>query len=505
MKVLIINGHPRNNSFSDAITAAYYSGAAAARVQLATLVLRDLDFSPNVTSFSPNQQFIEPDIRSAQQTLLWADHVVFVYPTWWGTMPALLKGFIDRVFTAGLAFNEIEGGTGYEPLLRGKTAQLITTMDTPNLIYQLLYRAPGHNAMGKALLEFCGFEMTTTISLAPVRSSSELQRKKWLDRVKARGSSLKYGPLNWKKKLSIRIITWLKALRLQFYPMTAVAYAAGAWSANHFGHTFNATVFWTGYAWLFFLEAATVLINESADYNSDKKNKYFGPFTGGSRMIVEGLLNFKSVRKGIFLCLTTATICLGMVLYIANGNLKEMLLTCFALTVLALGYTARPLKLAYQTLGEITVAITHSFAVIVCGYLFMGGSINDPYPWVLGLPLFFSVLPSITLAGIPDYQADLSAGKRTIAVRFGKKGAAYAAIIFTTLSVLTLIVFTIADLFPIAFKNLLYFALPHAAWLILKLASYIKSPEPPKRIDTIMIAALTYLIWYAVVPLINLT
>jgi 1,4-dihydroxy-2-naphthoate polyprenyltransferase len=359
--------------------------------------------------------------------------------------------------------------------------------------------------MSKALLEFCGFEMAATISLGPVRMSSEPQRKKWLDRVKARGSSLKYGPLSWKKKLSIRIITWLKALRLQFYPMTAVAYGAGAWSANYFGYTFNATVFWTGYAWLFFLEAATVLINESADYNSDKKNKYFGTFTGGSRVIVEGLLNFQSVRKGIIICLTSATIFLGIVLNIAKGNLKEMLLTALALAILALGYTAKPFKLAYQTMGEITVAITHSFAVIVCGYLFMGGRITDPYPWILGLPLFFSVLPSITLAGIPDYQADLSTGKRTIAVRFGKKEAASAAIIFTFISILILFALTIAGIFPIAFKNLLYFALPHAAWLILKVRGYLKTSDPPKKIDTIMIAALTYLIWYAVIPLINLT
>jgi 1,4-dihydroxy-2-naphthoate octaprenyltransferase len=86
MKVLIVNGHPRCNSFYDAVAAAYHSGATASGVQVTMLVLRDLNFNPNVTSYGANQQLIEPDIQSAKQTLLWADHVVFVYPTWWGTI-----------------------------------------------------------------------------------------------------------------------------------------------------------------------------------------------------------------------------------------------------------------------------------------------------------------------------------------------------------------------------------------------------------------------------------
>jgi NAD(P)H-dependent FMN reductase len=96
-----------------------------------------MTFDVHVRTSSPRQQSFEDDMRRAQRLIQWADHLVFVYPTWWGTVPALLKGFLDRVLTAGFAFNEIKGGTGYEPLLKGRSARLITTRVsrlTPDLL-----------------------------------------------------------------------------------------------------------------------------------------------------------------------------------------------------------------------------------------------------------------------------------------------------------------------------------------------------------------------------------
>jgi len=63
-----------------------------------------MHFDPNVHADSPEHQPLEPDLVAAQRDIHWAEHVVFVYPTWWGTYPALLKGFLDRVLTPGFAF-----------------------------------------------------------------------------------------------------------------------------------------------------------------------------------------------------------------------------------------------------------------------------------------------------------------------------------------------------------------------------------------------------------------
>jgi putative NADPH-quinone reductase/1,4-dihydroxy-2-naphthoate octaprenyltransferase len=504
MNVLIINGHPRRGSFSEALTDAYFEGAAAAGVNITKLTLANLSFNPNVTHISPCDQLFEDDIKQSQGLIKWAHHIVFVYPTWWGTMPALLKGFIDRVFTADFAFEDIEGGTGYAPLLRGKTAQIITTMDTPKWVYRFIYRSPGHNAVRRATLQFCGFDMAPTISFGPVKNSTKAVREQWLIKTKNEGLKLHRGALSPLNKVGIKTMAWLKAMRLQFYPMTFVAYTTGALGAQSLGYALEKPVFWLGYLWLFLIEIATVLTNDYYDFNSDKQNKYFSPFTGGSRVIVDKLLSFAEIRKGIFISLALSFVVLALLLVNISASLPAVLLICGILFVLALGYTVPPLRLSYRALGEIDVGLTHSFAVVVCGYIFQGGSIDDAFPWLLSLPMFFAALPSIIMSGIPDYDADKAASKETLAVKFGKKGAAALAIGFTLLTAITVIIFKLYNIIPKATGNLVYAVIPHAALLITLVYKYIKNPSPSFRIDSLMIASLTYLIWLGLIPLINL-
>ena len=154
MNVLIILGHPRKNSFSGALADSFKKGALLAGMNVKQLTLADLDFNPNVTVVSQTLQKVEDDISMGQELIHWADHLVFVYPTWWGTMPALLKGFLDRTLTKGFAFEEIEENQTWKKLLKGKSAQLITTMDTPSWVYRWIYGSPGKNAMSQATLRF---------------------------------------------------------------------------------------------------------------------------------------------------------------------------------------------------------------------------------------------------------------------------------------------------------------------------------------------------------------
>lgn len=503
MNVLVINGHPRTDSLSTALTSAYLRGAAKAGAVTKCITVSELAFDPNVTHHTPHLQRVEPCIKEAQDLILWADHVVFVYPTWWGTMPALLKGFIDRVLTSGFAFEEIEGGTGYAPLLRGRSAQIITTMDTPLLVYKLFYHAPGHNAMRYATLGFCGFAMAKTLSFGPVKKSDLSKRKTWLDKAETEGSKLKRGSLSSWKQAKIKLGSWIKAVRLQFYPMTLIAYAAGAAGAAQNGYGFDKTVFWLGYTWIFFLELATVLSNEYFDFRSDKQNKFFSPFTGGSRVLVDGLVKFKEIKAAVFVSLTLSLTALLFLTTMVNFPFSIIAILAL-LFLLAMGYTVPPLKLSYRGLGELTVGITHSFAVIFCGYVFQGGYLADSFSWLLSLPLFLSVLPSILLAGIPDRAADKMVEKNTVAVRVGARATATLAILFTILSVLTVAVFSVFHILPVAFKGMLYVIVPHAALLIYLLYNYIKTPVATVRIDALIITALTYLTWFAVIPLVNL-
>jgi putative NADPH-quinone reductase/1,4-dihydroxy-2-naphthoate octaprenyltransferase len=446
---------------------------------------------------------MEADIAYSQEQIKWANHIVFVYPTWWGTMPALMKGFLDRVLTSGFAFREIEGGTGYEGLLKGKTAQLMTTMDTPNFVYRFLYGAPGHNAMKKATLGFCGFTMRRTMRFGPVRYSTLSKRKKWLASARKEGKKLKNGILSPSQKITIPIMKWLKAIRLQFYPMSFIAYAVGAHGAEAAGLGFNTLIFWLGYLWLFLLEVTTVLSNDYFDYSTDKRNRYFSPFTGGSRVLVESILNFKQVRTGIFVSLGISLVAISILFSIITIT-SATLLAVVSTFILAIGYTVPPIKLSYRGLGEMTVGITHSFAVIICGYIFQGGSLTDTISWLLGLPLFLAVLPSIILAGVPDRDADKAVAKKTMAVRFGIKGAARLALISTLLATLTVIIFKVAGILPEAFNGILIPVIPHAILIVYLISDYLKKDHPPERIDGLLVATLSFIFWFGIIPLGNL-
>lgn len=504
MNVLVINGHPRHDSFSESLVNAYIEGAKTAGADVNYLKLADLSFNLNVITESPRDQELEYDITKAQQLIATADHLVFVYPTWWGTMPALLKGFLDRVLTPGFAFEHIEGGTGYGPLLNGKSAQIFTTMDSPKWVYRFIYRSPGHNAIRRATLEFCGIKPVRIQCFSSVRKSTLAQRNEWLRQMKEKGLKLKYGAVSDWQKFKIKMMNWVRAIRLQFYPMTFIAYTAGAYVAQTMGYQFDTLSFWLGYLLLFFVEAGTVLSNEYYDYRSDKQNKFFSPFTGGSRVLVEKLLSFKEMKKGIFACLALSAIVFSFLLLHVNGSRLTSALACSFTSIIALGYTVPPLRLSYRGLGEFNVAFTHSFAVIVCGYIFQGGNVIEAKPWLLSTPLFLAVLPSIILAGIPDFEADKWASKKTLAVKLGKKGAARLAIVFTIISALSIMVFKSCNLLPGVFGNLIYIVIPHAIFLVMLIQQYLKSRILPPRIDSIMIVSLTYILWFALLPLIKM-
>lgn len=504
MNVLIIAGHPRKNSFSNALADAYREGALEAGTQVKQLTLAESTFNLNVTTVSPQFQEAEEDVQRAQELIAWADHLVFVYPTWWGTMPALLKGFLDRVFTPGFSFSERKGGNGWVQLLKGKTGQLITTMDTPLWVYRWILKAPGHRALGDATLKFCGVSPVRALSFSAIKDSSSEQRQNWLEQARQAGRKLAEGVLSPREKLWNKVTPWLKALRLQFYPMTFAAYALGAFGAVSTGDAIAPFLFWLGYCWLFLLEVSTVFFNDYFDFQTDKQNTNFGPFNGGSRVLVEGELRPKELKRGALIALGLSLLAAGLLLLSFPGPSLGMAIFMLFFYAVTLGYTAPPLKLSYRGLGELDVAFTHSFAVIFTGYVLQGGHSTDALPWLLSVPVFLAILPSIILAGIPDCEADKAVLKKTLAVRLGRKGAARLAAAFTLAAAVVLVLWKEQAVVPEAYGKAVYGAVIHAVLLLALLRKYLKSPKPPARIDVLMITSLSYLLWFVLIPLLRL-
>ncbi len=106
--ILIINGHPDSESYNFALAQAYKTGAVSGGAVVEEIILRDLQFNPILNYGYRKRTTQEPDLEAAWKKIVWADHLVFVYPVWWGSTPALLKGFIDRVFLPGFAFRKKE-------------------------------------------------------------------------------------------------------------------------------------------------------------------------------------------------------------------------------------------------------------------------------------------------------------------------------------------------------------------------------------------------------------
>lgn len=116
---------------------------------------------------------------------MWAEHLVFVFPLWWGGVPALLKGFIDRTFLPGFAFKYRQGKVFPDKLLIGRTAHLLVAMDTAPWYYKWVYWMPGLHQMRKHTLAFCGIKPLTTLMFGPVLTSTTTQRQRWLQQAMA--------------------------------------------------------------------------------------------------------------------------------------------------------------------------------------------------------------------------------------------------------------------------------------------------------------------------------
>lgn len=186
-KILIINGHPDKESFNFALAEAYLAGAKSTNADVEILHIADLNFNPNLQYGYRKRTELEPDLLAAQEKLKWADHLVWVYPVWWGAVPAIMKGFLDRVLLPGFAFIKRKDSLWWDKCFTGKTARIICTMDQPPWYYRLIYGSPSTNAMKKGTLHFIGVKKVRVTSIGPIKLSKDKFRAKWLARIEKLG------------------------------------------------------------------------------------------------------------------------------------------------------------------------------------------------------------------------------------------------------------------------------------------------------------------------------
>jgi putative NADPH-quinone reductase len=182
-KILIINGHPDSESFNFGLSDAYKAGAQKSGAEVKEIRIRELSFNPNLQFGYRKRTELEPDLLDAQEKIKWADHLVWVYPVWWGSVPALLKGFLDRVLLPGFAFHKRKNSLWWDGGLTGKTARIICTLDQPAWYYRWVYGRPSHNSMKKLTMHYTGVKKVRITTIGPIRLSKDKFREKWLQKV----------------------------------------------------------------------------------------------------------------------------------------------------------------------------------------------------------------------------------------------------------------------------------------------------------------------------------
>ncbi|MFF2272835.1 NAD(P)H-dependent oxidoreductase [Agromyces sp. NPDC058136] len=195
-RVLVIIGHPNAGSFTHALAAAYAAGAvggagvaggpSAAADELRVIDLAERAFDPlppdraALRAPGGDTGHLEPRIRGFIADVDWAEHLVFFFPQWWGTYPAVLKAFLDRVMLSGTAFAYGRGHVSTR-LLGGRTARLVMTMDSPAAWNRFVYRNAAETSLKQATLAYCGVRTIGITRFTPVRFSTPERRAGWLE------------------------------------------------------------------------------------------------------------------------------------------------------------------------------------------------------------------------------------------------------------------------------------------------------------------------------------
>lgn len=186
MNILLINAHTREQSFCTALAESYKEGACNAGHQVQTLNIRDLNLEKYLYHGHELRYTPEGDIVKAQELIDWCDHLAFVYPTWWAGFPALLHLFFEMVFSPGFAF-KYQDTTGnivkWDKLLKGKSARLIVTMDSPPWYYRWIIGDPGGKMMKRGILGFSGVGPIASTYIGSIKMSTEKRRIQWLEQA----------------------------------------------------------------------------------------------------------------------------------------------------------------------------------------------------------------------------------------------------------------------------------------------------------------------------------
>lgn len=186
-RILIVDGHPDpdRDRFIHALADHYAEGAEAGGHQVRRIEIATMGIDPLTSRHEWEEGDPPPAIAAAQEDILWAEHIVLLYPLWLGDVPALLKAFFEQVMRPGFAFRYREGGLP-EKKLKGRTAHIVVTMGMPALLYRTFYGAHSLKSLERNILKFVGIAPVRRSIIGNVEGDEDI-RGYWLKTMAASG------------------------------------------------------------------------------------------------------------------------------------------------------------------------------------------------------------------------------------------------------------------------------------------------------------------------------
>lgn len=186
MKYLLVYSHPNPQSFCNAILRTIQEILCERKHELIIRDLYEIGFDPvlKASDFIARQNGDTlADVKIEQDYVTWSDVMVVIYPIWWAGLPAMMKGYIDRVISYGFAY-ERDTEHNVIPLLAGKKVILFNTQGAPEERYE---SSGMYEAMKKtsdyAIFEFCGMEVLAHQYFGAVPIVDAMTRQHYLEKV----------------------------------------------------------------------------------------------------------------------------------------------------------------------------------------------------------------------------------------------------------------------------------------------------------------------------------
>ncbi|MEK7505500.1 MAG: NAD(P)H-dependent oxidoreductase [Patescibacteria group bacterium] len=188
-KILVLLGHPDSDSgtFCGYLACRYEEAAKAAGHEVERVNAGEIKFDPILHKGYKEIQQLEPDLVNLQEKFKWAEHIVIIYPNWWCTMPAVLKGIFDRMFLPGFAFRYYKDGWRkklglWEKLLKGRSARVIITLNAHPWLERLAV-GDYSNEIRRGILWFAGISPVRLTTIGPIEKMSPEELSAWGDEV----------------------------------------------------------------------------------------------------------------------------------------------------------------------------------------------------------------------------------------------------------------------------------------------------------------------------------